>query len=450
MEHPLPVVAVVGRPNVGKSSLFNRLMGQRLAIVSDIPGTTRDRLIGRAVWDEHALLLMDTGGLVLQDEEVMTAKVRQQVNTALAEADLVLFIVDAAAGLHPGDQEVAKLLHRRGKPVLLVANKTENRTQEHALSAEFARLGFGEPMAVTAMHNLGIMDLQEKVLSMLPTILVDASQQDKTPQLAIVGRPNAGKSSLLNAIAGEERVIVDDTPGTTRDTIDTTIHYKDHELILIDTAGVRRRGKIEPGIEHYSVLRVLQAIERCNVAILVLDATELVTAQDEHIAGFAAEAYKGIVVVVNKWDLAPKLNLTEEIAGAEVKKRFTWASYAPICFTSALKKQGLETLMNTVLRVFTERNKRVEQKDLDEVLKEAIERRPTSSHPAHPLRIFRMLQVDVNPPTFVAFVNNPSRVHFSYRRYLENQLRSRFGFEGNHLRLVFKGGEESRTNRRSG
>jgi len=432
----LPIVTIVGRPNVGKSALFNRLMGRRLSIVSDVAGTTRDRLVGRAEWDGRSVLLEDTGGLDFQPGEVLTSKVRRQVDNALLEADLVLFVVDAATGLHPTDQEVAQLIRRHGKPVILVANKTEGRL-ENTLAGEFLSLGFGDAAPVSAIHNTGVEDLKEDVLSRLPAS-GEPQAEAKTLQLAIVGRPNAGKSSLMNAIVGEERSIVHDQPGTTRDVVDTMFTYRGRQITALDTAGMRRRGHVSPGIERYSVLRVLQAIERCDVALLVLDASELVTAQDTHIAGYVVDAYKGTVIVVNKWDLAPALGLTKEDALSDIRRRFNWAAYVPVCFASAVKREGIDEVLDTACRVFEQRMKQTAQKELDGLLKDVLARHPPSSHPARTARFHRLLQVQAGPPTFVVYVNQPKYVHFTYRRYLENALRAKFGFEGNHLHLVFK------------
>ena len=437
MTNALPVIAIVGRPNVGKSTLFNRLMGQRVAIVSDIPGTTRDRLVGRALWDDRPVLLEDTGGLEVQPGEGLGAKVRKQIEAAMQEADLVLLVVDASTGLHPTDQEVAQLVRRKSKQVILVANKTEGRLED-TLAAEFQTLGFGDAAPVSAMHNTGIFDLKLMVFALFPLPDAPSEAEQPTLQLAIVGRPNAGKSSLMNAIVGEERSIVHEEPGTTRDTVDTTFTYQDRLITLLDTAGVRRRGHVLPGIEHYSVLRVLQAIERCHVALLVLDATELVTAQDTHIAGFVVDAYKGTVIVVNKWDLAQSIGLTKEAAIQEVRRRFQWASYVPVCFASALTGEGVDEVLATTLHVFAERMKRVSQDDLDALLKDALVKRPPAENPAHPVLIYRLLQVQVDPPTFVVYVNQTRWVHFSYRRFLENSIRGAFGFQGNHLHMVLK------------
>ncbi|MSQ12339.1 MAG: ribosome biogenesis GTPase Der [Dehalococcoidia bacterium] len=447
MSASLPVIAIVGRPNVGKSMLFNRLLGRRAAIVSEVPGTTRDRLVGRAVWDERAVLLMDTGGLQTEHDEGIPADVRRQVEVALQEADLTLLVVDVAVGLHPYDFDAADLVRRTGKPVMLAANKAEGKME--LATAEFYRLGLGEPLAVSALHNRGIEDLKEQVLGLFPPVPA-APQAEPVLRLALMGRPNVGKSSLLNAIVGQERAIVHEEPGTTRDVVEVPAFYEGQAITLLDTAGVRRRGRIQPGIEKYSLLRVLQAVEQCNVGLLVLDAAELVTAQDAHVAGILANAHRGIVVVVNKWDLAPALGLTTTGVQEALRRRLGWASYVPVCFTSAPTGQGVKDALGTAWRVFQERRKQVPQEKLDAVLKEAIERHPPSQHPAHTMRMKKLAQVQIEPPTFVCHVNLPQQVHFSYRRFLENELRRAFGFEGTPIRLVFTKGPEARGRRAKG
>jgi GTP-binding protein len=439
MSQALPVIAIIGRPNVGKSTLFNRLLSRRQAIESDIPGTTRDRLVGRADWDGRWVLLMDTGGLEAAPEESLTSKVRRQVEQGIDGSDLVLLVVDAQSGLHPVDQEVAQLVRRKGKPTLVVANKTEGRL-EATLPAEFYALGFGEPVPVSAIHNRGIADLKESALARFPQLLASEVAEGAAPalQLAIVGRPNAGKSSLLNAIAGEERVIVHHEPGTTRDTVDMEVTYRGRRITLIDTAGLRRRGHIQQGIEQFSMLRVLQAIERCDVALVVMDATDLGAAQDAHVAGYAWDAYKGLVLVVNKWDLAADNNLTAESATRELRRHLAWAANAPICFVSALTGQGIPQVLEAAWRVRQERRKRVPQAELDAVLEDAVTRRPPSAHPAHRVHFYKLEQTQTEPPTFVVWTNEPKWVHFSYVRLLENSLRSAFGFSGNPLQILLK------------
>ena len=433
---PLPVVAIVGRPNVGKSTLFNRIVGERKAIVADEPGTTRDRLIARTTWAGRDFLLVDTGGLLLGDTAPLAEQVRAQVLQAVQEADVLLFLTDVRDGLTPADADVADLLRRSGKPVVLAVNKADSERHDEAVH-EFHRLGLGEPVPISAIHNRGIYDLMDRVVALLPPVEPEPAPEG-VMRLAIVGRPNVGKSSLLNAIAGEERAIVSETPGTTRDAVDILVRWGDRPVLLVDTAGIRRPGRRQPGVEKFSALRALQAIERCDVALLVMDATEPATAQDLHIGGYVTEAYKGLVLVVNKWDLARQMGMDQAEVFQYVRARFHWCPYAPIRFTCALTGEGVPETMEVALQVYQERLKEIPQRDLNRVLTTALGNHPPPSRGRRYLRIYRLTQEGVNPPTFVFWVNDPDLVHFSYQRYLENVLRAHFGFLGNHLRLVFR------------
>jgi GTP-binding protein len=429
-----PLVAIVGRPNVGKSTLFNRLIGQPLAIVSDIPGTTRDRVTATVPWRDQSLILVDTGGIEVFQTSDLWEKVRAQVDMALEEADAIIFLVDVVDGITPGDIEIAQSLRQRGKPLMLAVNKVDNPKRELD-TMEFYTLGMGDPLPISAYHNLGIRDL----LSQLDSLLSEPSEDDEASgdlKLAIVGRPNVGKSMLLNTILGHERTIVSDIPGTTRDAIDIAFSFGDKPVTLIDTAGVRRRGRIEVGIEKYSVLRAVRAIERSNVCLLVTDATEAITNQDTHIAGQVMDTYKGVVVVVNKWDLV-KGEMDKEHMANEVRRKLKFIPYAPICFTSALDGTGVKNVMETALNVYKQGAKIVPRGALERTLLSAVGDHMPPSRGGKPIKIYRIYQKGPNPPTFVIFVNDPRLIHFSYQRYLENKLRSAFGFAGNPLHLIF-------------
>ena len=436
---PLPLVAIVGRPNVGKSTLFNRLANRRDAIVTDIPGTTRDRLLAEVAWDDSRFILVDTGGLEPYPQDVLRDQVKAQVEAAVDQADLIVFVVDVEDGLVPMDLEIAGWLRQREKPLVLAVNKVDN-LKRRASAAEFEQMGLSEPVQISAYHNLGIYDLMEQVI---PTIGVSTEDTDDAPEsmrLSIVGRPNVGKSMLVNAILGEERAIVSEIPGTTRDALDTPFLYGDKPVVLVDTAGIRRPGKVGRSIEFYSVLRAMRAVQRSDIALMVMDATELATAQDAHILGDIWDEYKGIIVVVNKWDLVPKEDPGErEIAVETIRQRFHFMPYAPITFTSATKGEGLAELMNLALDVYGERIRRVPASRLNHALMDALGDHMPPARKGKSLRIGDIRQVDVNPPTFLVKVNNPKLVHFSYHRYLENRLRTTLGFTHTHLRLVFKG-----------
>ncbi len=402
-----PVVAIVGRPNVGKSTLFNRLIGGRHAIVEDIAGTTRDRLYGEAELGRASFVVIDTGGLEPAAEEGYPALIRRQVETALAEADVVLFLVDAVSGCTVADQEIAQQLRRAEKPVLLLANKADNDTRR-AAAAEFYELALGDPIAVSAYHDIGLGELRDRLEELLPP--AEAEAEAETLRLAIVGRPNVGKSALVNAILGQERVLVSAEPGTTRDAVDTPFDYGGKRLVLIDTAGIRRRGRVSRGVEKYSVMRAEQALARADIGLLVLDASEGLAAQDLHIAGYVTDAYKGLIAVVNKWDLMEDTEENREVFAESVLRRLRFAPWAPLAFVSAKTGLNVEGLLDLALEA---------------------------------LRILYVTQAEVKPPTFVFFVSDASLLHFSYQRYLENALRRAFGFEGTAIRLVFRsrGGE---------
>ena len=437
-----PLVAIVGRPNVGKSSLFNRLMGRRLAIVAGQPGTTRDRISSEVTWGDRTFLVVDTGGLEVHPESPLGEKVTAQVEAAIQEADVVVFLTDVTQGVMPGDWDIAERLRRADKRVVVAPNKADNPRQELAALEHYA-LGLGDPAPISAYHNTGIDDLLVRVFEDLPRVAELPPPESDTVHVAIVGRTNVGKSMLANAILGQERAIVSETPGTTRDALDTPLLYKEHPVLLIDTAGIRRRGRIQPGVERYSVLRALRAIARSDVTLLVLDATELVTAQDTHVAGQVRDSFKGVVVVVNKWDLAQERGLDQAEVRQHVLGRLRFMDYVPVRFASALRREGVSDIMDTALEVYRERKKEVSRGVLQDTVMRAIAAHPPPRQGPRALRIQRVAQEGVNPPTFVFYVNNPKALHFSYERYLENTLRNAFGFRGSHLKLEFRGRRRS-------
>ena len=461
-----PLVAIVGRPNVGKSSFFIRMLGEQVAVVEDLPGTTRDRIYGDTDWNGRDFTLIDTGGLELgsdiptgqvglngQPDDIMR-NVRAQVELAIEEADVIVFMVDARSGITAADEEVANLLRRTDKPVILTANKADNAARRQD-AVEFYTLGLGEPIAISSIQGTGTGDLLDRIVEELPPLeeTGEAEEEEDIPRIAIIGRPNVGKSSLLNAILGVQRSIVSEVPGTTRDAIDTTMEFEGRKLILIDTAGIRRRGRIIPGVEKYSVIRASRAIERCDVALLLVDASEGLAAQDTHIAGEIHEKTKGVVVVVNKWDLAQAQRRAaresrppapdEEIASAEryrtiIAEGLKFIPYAPIIFASAKTGYHVQSLLETALNIADMRYLRVPTARLNEVVQEAIRRYRPATFRGKPLKVFYATQTHVNPPTFVFFVNDPQAVHFGYERYLENQLREAFSFRGTAIRILFR------------
>lgn len=433
-----PVVAIIGRQNVGKSTLLNRVAGKPIAIVEGLPGTTRDRVVVSACWQGIEFTLVDTGGLELQPGSAIGQAVKEQTEIAMAEADVILFLVDVRDGITPSDSEIAGMLRRISKPVVLVANKADNEQME-TQTAEFYQLGMGEPLAISAYHGRGVAKLLDRVVSLLPAPS-PAEAEVETMKVAIVGRPNVGKSTLLNALVGEKRAIVADTPGTTRDVIDTSVDFGGQSVLLIDTGGIRRRGRIGMGVGRYSVIRALRAIDRADVTLLVLDATELVTAQDKHIAGYIQQAGKGMVVIVNKWDLVE----AKDIAGWSryIRDQFRLIPYAPVLYVSAKLGQGIERIIPQASQVHQERVKRLPAAGVNSVIQQAVAAHGLPRKGSKQLKIHYVTQAEVNPPTFVFLVNDTSLVHFSYQRYLENKLRQSFGFAGTPLRLVFKRGKQ--------
>ncbi|MEE8337222.1 MAG: ribosome biogenesis GTPase Der [Dehalococcoidia bacterium] len=440
MDSCAPLIALVGRPNVGKSALFNRLTGTRRALVEPVPGTTRDRLYGDLEWSGHHLRVVDTGGLEGPEADPFTALVRGQVEEAMAEADLILFLVDGAEGMTAADREIADLLRRSQCPVLLVANKTDRKSSADGV-IEFYELGIGEPITISAYHGKGIGELLDHVLD----VVTPDGERVRTEQLslAIVGRPNVGKSSLLNAILGETRTIVSEIPGTTRDAIDTPFEFEGHSLLLVDTAGIRRRGRIARGIERHSVQRAEAAIDRSDVVALLIDQAEPTVAQDTHIAGYVTDQAKGLMLIVNKWDLAEEPG--ERVSFARrIDYRYRFAPWAPVLFTSALKVEGIRDVLEMAVHIEEVRNRRVSTSRLNTVIQRAMAEHspPTIGH--RRLKLMYVTQAEVAPPTFVFFVNDPALMHFSYERYLENKLREEFEFEGTAIKLVFRHRSEDR------
>ncbi len=436
-----PILAIVGRPNVGKSTLFNRIVGERTAIVSDAPGTTRDRLYADAEFAGREFVLVDTGGIVGEREARADGRgelaklTRAQAELAIAEADAIMFLVDGEEGVMPDDYEIAEILRRTAKPVYLAVNKADNE-KRRAESVEFYRLGLGDPVPISALHGVGTGDLLEQIVHGLPPPEVQV--ESEIPQIAIVGRPNVGKSSLLNAILGQERAIVSEVPGTTRDALDTELSWRGQPLTLIDTGGLRRRGKIEPGIQKFSSLRALKAIQRAEVVLLVLDAAEGPLAQDAHIASYILEENKGIVLVVNKWDLIEKDERTMDEFAARVRAAFNFVPYAPICFVSAKTRQRIASVLDTALDVRAELRVRVPTAELNDLLREAVAAHAPPTKGKRALKFYYATQVDIKPPTFVFFVKHKDLVHFSYERYLENKIRERWNLTGAPVRLVFR------------
>ncbi|MDI3279864.1 MAG: ribosome biogenesis GTPase Der [Bacillota bacterium] len=431
-----PLVAIVGRPNVGKSTLFNRLVGEEKAIVDPTPGVTRDRLFARTDWRGRPLLLVDTGGIEPEEDDAIGRQTRRQAELAIASADLILFVVDGQAGLLPGDEEVADLLRRSGRPVLVVVNKVDRPADCETARAEFAALGLGEPLPISALHGTGTGDLLDRVWKLLPP--AEEEEERAAVHLAVIGRPNVGKSSLVNAILGEERVIVSELPGTTRDAVDTPFSWQGHPLVIIDTAGLRRRGERQSAVERYSILRTLRAIERADVCVVVFDATAGLTAQDKRVAGYASQAGRGIVLALNKWDAVTGTMRDTTRFERQVRAELDFLAYAPLVFVSALRRQRIGRLLETCLSVAAEHSRRIPTGVLNQFLEDALARHEPPARKGKQLKIFYGAQVAVKPPRFVFFVNAPHLVHFSYRRYLENRLREAFGFQGTPLILEFR------------
>ena len=430
-----PIVAIVGQPNVGKSTLFNRLTDTRPSIVSDIAGTTRDRVIAEVEWGERLLTLVDTGGLDEFPETELWSSVRDQIQVAIEGADVVIMLADVTTGVTAPDEDVARVLRLSGRHVVLAVNKADNELRE-ADAAEFYGLGLGEPTPVSAYHNRGVDDLMSRVLDLLPD--GEAMPDPEADfRLAIVGRTNVGKSMLLNAVLGEERAIVSDVPGTTRDALDTLVTVDGRTVHLIDTAGLRRRGRIERGIEQFSALRTIRAIDRAEIAVLVMDAAELATTHDAHIAGYVLEAYRGILLAINKWDLSTGLGMTREDATRKVRERFKFASHMPICFTSALEGTGMDGLLDQAAEVHRRWSMGLPRYDLRRTVLSAVAAHPPATGRRR-LKLYGVTQDRSQPPSFTFYVNNSDMVHFSYQRYLENAIRKAYGFEGSPLRMRFR------------
>lgn len=435
-----PIVAIVGRPNVGKSTLFNRITGGRTAIVEDTPGVTRDRLYRDAEWLGYYFTLIDTGGIEFSDELPLIQQVKKQAQIAIEEADVVVFVVDGRIGITNDDENVANILRKANKPVILAVNKVENFSENNQLF-EFYSLGIGDPIPVSAVHGLNTGDLLDAVVKEFGENKGDDFDPD-TIRISIVGRPNVGKSSLTNLLIGEERVIVSDLPGTTRDAIDTPFVFEEQNYVIIDTAGMRRRKRIDDPTERYSVIRSLRAVDRSDVVLLIVDAVEGVTEQDKKIFGYVHEAGKAAVIIINKWDLIQKDDKTLHRYEKKVRDELQFLQYAPILFVSAITKQRVSKIMELVNFVAEQHSYRVSTNVLNEVIKEATHINPPPSDKGKRLKLLYSTQASIKPPTFVIFVNEPELFHFSYLRYIENKIRENFGFEGTPIRFVVRQREE--------
>jgi GTPase len=449
-----PFVALVGRPNVGKSTLFNRIVGQPQAIVEDIPGTTRDRLYGDAEWNGVSFAVVDTGGLEIleagkqrppEDKPVplslasvgFVEEIRQQAQVAIAEADAIVMLVDVLDGVTPADEDVADVLRRADKPVVVAANKADNEARFQA-AVEFYALGLGEVFPISALHGIGVGELLDQIVAVLPTVGGEEEEGTEAIKIALVGRPNVGKSSLLNKMLGEERAIVSPIPGTTRDATDTYLTWEGQPVLLIDTAGIRRRGRIERGIEKYSVLRAMKAIARADVVLLLLDAQDLVTDQDAHVASYILEEKRSIIVLVNKWDLIEKDTYTMDAYTKQIRAELKFLDYVPVLFISALTGQRVHKVLSLAFEVCQERMVRIPTGELNRLVEDAVSRHSPPHKAGKQLRFYYATQASIDPPTFVFFVNDTRLVHFSYERYLENQIRMRYGYMGTPIKLVFR------------
>jgi GTP-binding protein len=448
-----PVVALVGRPNVGKSTLFNRLCGERIAIVDDTPGTTRDRLFGEAEWNGRKFDVVDTGGIdptsgsrkspLSVGSADFIEEIRSQAVLAVTEADAVLFLVDALSGVTPADIEVAGILRKSQKmiagtpfpPILVVVNKADSNRQREGVH-EFYELGLDDPYPISAVHGTGTGDMLDDLLKMLPEEVEEVG--DDSVKIAIVGKPNVGKSSLLNRLAGEDRSIVSDIPGTTRDAVDSQIEYEGIPVTLIDTAGIRRRGKVDPGVEKFSVVRSMRAIERCDVALLMIDAVEGITAQDAPIAGYVKDEWKSTVVIVNKWDAIEKDNYSMQQYTERIRQELNFMDYVPLLFISAKTGQRVDQVLPTALRVQEERLARITTGALNRILQNAQDLHSPTSRTGTNIKLYYGTQVRTDPPTFMIYCNNPQLAHFTYLRFLENQIRKEYPYTGTPIRIVLK------------
>lgn len=448
-----PMVALVGRPNVGKSTLFNRLVGERKAVTSEIPGTTRDRIYGNVDWRGTIFTVVDTGGIEIYEPKsdrdvtlsplaegsaLFVPEIRGQALLAIREADVIVLVTDVLDGITAADEEIADILRRSEKPVIVAANKGDNE-QRMSEVVDFYALGLGEVIGISALHGTGTGDLLDAVVDALPHKAdFDPEIEDETLKIAIVGRPNVGKSSLLNKLLGEERSIVSEVAGTTRDAIDTRIKFYNEEITLIDTAGIRRRGKVEPGIEKYSVLRAYRAVQRADVALLLIDAVDGVTAQDAHIAGMIVDEKKSVVIIVNKWDAVEKDAFTMTEFEKKVRQDLNFIAYAPILYVSALTGKRIHQVLETAVLVYEERMRRISTSELNRIIREAVSRHAPASKQPRKLKIYYGSQVRVDPPTFLFHVNDPKLLHLTYERYLENCIRQEYPFTGTPIRLSFR------------
>lgn len=428
-----PTIAIVGRPNVGKSTIFNRIIGERVSIVEDTPGVTRDRIYSSGDWLTHEFNIIDTGGIELGDEPFQE-QIRAQAEIAIDEADVIIFMTNGRDGVTRDDEFVAQLLYKSSKPVVLAVNKVDNPEMRSDIY-DFYSLGFGEPFPISGSHGLGLGDLLDEASKHFPEDS-DIEYDDDVIKFSLIGRPNVGKSSMINSILGEERVIVSPIAGTTRDAIDTVYTYEDQEYVMIDTAGMRKKGKVYEATERYSVLRALRAIERSNVVLVVIDAEEGIIEQDKKIAGYAHEAGKAVIIVVNKWDTVDKDSKTMKKFEDNIRAHFQFLDYAPIAFVSALQRKRLTTLFPLINMASENHKKRVQSSTLNEVITDAVAMNPTPTDNGSRLNIFYSTQVAIEPPTFVIFVNDVEMMHFSYQRFLENRIRDAFGFEGTPIHLI--------------
>ena len=432
-----PVVAVVGRPNVGKSTLFNALAGSRISIVEDTPGVTRDRIYADVSWLNYQFTLIDTGGIEPESKDIILSQMREQAETAIMTADVILFLTDVRQGLVDADFKVADMLRRSGRPVLLIVNKVDSFEKFMPDVYEFYNLGLGDPIPISAAGKMGLGDMLDEVVKPFPDAAAEG-EEDERPKIAVIGKPNAGKSSIINKLLGEDRVIVSPIAGTTRDAIDTTVTRNGQEYVFIDTAGLRRKSKVKEELERYSIIRTVTAVERCDVAVLIIDAEEGITEQDAKIAGIAHERGKGMIIAVNKWDLIEKDNHTMKEFTEKIWEKLSYMPYAELIFLSAKTGQRLLKLFDLIDAVIANCALRVQTGVLNEILTEAMAMKQPPSDKGKRLRIYYITQVSVKPPTFVMFINDKDLTHFSYTRYIENQIRTTFGFRGTPIKFIYR------------